>query len=145
METKAKRETEAEKKNGVVLALLDNLFFAAKINQATELAGFEVVYVKNADQGMEKALATIPRLIIVDLNANTGDPLILIKGLKSDEQLKNIPVIGFVSHVNVELQELARTAGCDRVMARSAFEQSLIRLLNGMRRDNETKETDEKD
>src|SRR5262245_6665182 len=101
METKATGEIEAGKKSRVVLALLDNLFFAAKINQATEMAGFEVVYVKNADQGMEKAQATSPSLIIVDLNANTGDPLILIKGLKSDDQLKNIPVIGFVSHVNV--------------------------------------------
>jgi PleD family two-component response regulator len=133
METKATGEIEDGKKSRIVLALLENIFFAAKINQATEMTGFEVVYVKNANQGMEKALATIPRLIIVDLNANTGDPLTLVKGLKSDEQLKNIPVIGFVSHVNVELQEQARAAGCDRVMARSAFEQSLKRLLNEMK------------
>src|SRR5262245_15181782 len=137
-------EIESDKKKRVVLTLLDNLFFAAKINQAAGLTGFEAVYAKNADQALEQALATTPSLIIVDLNANTGFPLILIKALKADERFKNIPLIGFVSHVNVELQEQARAAGCDRVMARSVFEQNLIRLLNEMKRDYETIETDEK-
>jgi PleD family two-component response regulator len=126
-------EIKDEQKNGVILALLDNLFFAAKINQAVGMTGFEAVYAKNADQALERAHATNPKLIIVDLNSNTGSPFTLIKSLKSDEQLKNTPVIGFVSHVNVELQEQARAAGCDRVMARSVFEQNLIRLLNEMR------------
>jgi PleD family two-component response regulator len=130
-------EIEVEKKKEIVLAMLDNLFFAAKINQAAGMAGFEAVYAKNAELGLEKALAKSPRLIIVDLNANTGSPLDLIRSLKSNEQLKSIPVIGFFSHVNVELQERARAAGCDRVMARSAFEQSLIRLLREMKRDYE--------
>ena len=146
METKASGEIETEKRKRVVLAQLDNLFFAAKINQATEMAGFEAVYAKNADQGLEKALATIPKLIIVDLNSTTGSPFVLLKGLKSDERLKDIPVLGFVSHVNVELQEQARAAGCDRIMARSVFEQGLIRLLNEMKKDyeiNEYNETDE--
>lgn len=128
-------EIEAENNNGVVLVLLDNLFFAAKINQAAGTTGFEAIYVKDAEQGLEKALDKNPRLIIVDLNSNTGSPLVLIKTLKSNEQLKNIPVIGFVSHVNMELQDQAREAGCDRVLARSVFEQSLIRLLTEMKRD----------
>jgi CheY-like chemotaxis protein len=126
-------EKEAEKKTGVILVLLDNLFFASKINQAAGMSGFETDYAKNAEQALTRARAGRPRLIIVDLNANTGFPLDFIKQLKSDEQLKNIPVIGFVSHVNVELQEQARAAGCDRVLVRSVFEQSLIRLLDGMK------------
>jgi CheY-like chemotaxis protein len=126
-------EKEAEKKNGVILVLLDNLFFASKINQAAGMTGFETAYAKNADQALARARAEKPRLIVVDLNATNGFPLVFIKELKSDEQLKNIPVIGFVSHVNVELQEEARAAGCDRVLARSVFERSLIRLLNGIK------------
>jgi CheY-like chemotaxis protein len=125
----------AETENRTVLAMLENLFFAAKIKQAAEINGFETVFAKNAEQALESVHATIPKMIIVDLNAETGSPLVLIKALKSDEQLKNIPVVGFVSHVNVEVQEQARAAGCDRVMARSVFEQSLIRILNEMKRD----------
>jgi hypothetical protein len=39
-------------------------------------------------------------------------------------------VIGFVSHVNADAIRQARDAGLDQVLARSAFVESLPRLLS---------------
>jgi hypothetical protein len=43
--------------------------------------------------------------------------------------MKHISVIGFVSHVQGELKLKAQESGCDMVLARSAFSQSLPQIL----------------
>ena len=113
----------------MILVLLDNLFFAAKINQAAASSGITVKYVKKAEYALEEARKEIPSLIIVDLDAADCSPLELLFGLKSDEKLRSIPTLGFVSHINTGRQEQAREAGCDRVLARSTFDRDLTSIL----------------
>jgi CheY-like chemotaxis protein len=102
-----------------VLAVVDNLFFAAKINAAAAAVGAEVSYVR------DPARAECPALIIVDLDAAGCAPLETLAGLKADPEVGHIPTLGFVSHVAIELQERARQSGCDRVLARSVFTRDL--------------------
>ena len=66
--------------------------------------------------------------MIIDLNCNRVDPIALISRLKSGDTPK-VPLIGFVSHVQGELKQKAHEAGCDMVMARSAFSQNLAQIL----------------
>jgi CheY-like chemotaxis protein len=42
-----------------------------------------------------------------------------------------VPVVGFFAHVETELQQRARAVGFDRVLARSAFTQQLVEILQG--------------
>ncbi|HZE62914.1 MAG TPA: hypothetical protein VE056_03505, partial [Pyrinomonadaceae bacterium] len=51
--------------------------------------------------------------------------------LKTDESLAGIPVVGFFSHVEVELQRKAVQAGYDQVMPRSVFFGELANILSG--------------
>lgn len=113
-----------------VLALLDNLFFAAKINQAAAQFGVQIIYAKSADKALQLAHSAAPRLVLVDLDAANCAPLQLISQLKAGQQTAAIPIIGFVAHINVDIQTEARQAGCDRIMARSAFDRNLSTLLS---------------
>lgn len=113
-----------------VLALLDNLFFAAKINQAAAQFGVHMVYAKSAEKALELTHTAAPRLVLVDLDAAKCAPLQLISQLKAGQETGTIPIIGFVAHINVDIQEQARQAGCDRIMARSAFDRNLLTLLS---------------
>ena len=70
-----------------------------------------------------------PDLLILDLNSARFEPLELLENVKSDEATKNIPTVGFLSHVQADLALAAREAGCDRVMARSAFVKDLPKIL----------------
>ena len=70
-----------------------------------------------------------PLLIILDLNSNSVQPLKLIQQLKGHEETKAISLIGYVSHVQGELKQKAHDAGCDMVMARSAFSTNLPMIL----------------
>jgi CheY-like chemotaxis protein len=49
--------------------------------------------------------------------------------LKADAELRAVPLVAFVAHVDAGLQAEARAAGCDRVMARSIFFKNLTALL----------------
>jgi CheY-like chemotaxis protein len=114
--------------NQKILAVLDDLFFTVKINEAAKRAGVPVEFVKTAKDALDKAQAH-PPLIILDLNCTALDPVKLIEDLKSSAALKEIPLIGYVSHVQAELIQKAREAGCDQVLARSAFSKDLPQIL----------------
>jgi CheY-like chemotaxis protein len=114
--------------NQKILAVLDDLFFTVKINEAAKRAGVPVEFVKTAKDALDKAQAH-PPLIILDLNCTALDPVKLIEDLKSHAALKEIPLIGYVSHVQAELIQKAREAGCDQVLARSAFSKDLPQIL----------------
>src|SRR3984893_6164760 len=114
--------------NKKVLAVVSDLFFSVKINDAAKRAGLLVEFVKDQDEVLAKAMS-LPTLIIFDLNFESVDPLGIIAKLKSSAELKNISVIGYLSHVQGELKQKAHETGCDMVLARSAFSQNLQQIL----------------
>jgi CheY-like chemotaxis protein len=113
-----------------VLALVDDLFFQAKLAETARKLGVSLKTVSTgaALVGALEGAASIgqPRLVVVDLNARQG-------ALEAIEQLQRsgnpVPVIGFLSHVQTELAERARAAGCKQVMARSSFTMNLSEIL----------------
>ena len=111
-----------------VLAVLDDLFFTVKINEAGKRAGLTVKFVKSQRDALDQAAAGAA-LIILDLNFTDIQPVDLIKKFKADPNLQKINLVGYVSHVQGELKQEAQVAGCDMVLARSAFSQSLQQIM----------------
>jgi len=105
-----------------LLAVLDDLFFTVKIQDAAKRAGFTATVVKDADRAVELAPAN---LVVVDLNCKSLDPIALIQRLKE----KQATVMAFVPHVQVELKQRALQAGADSVSARSVFDRDLAAIL----------------
>lgn len=114
-----------------VIAVVDDLFFASKIRGTAEQLGVAVSFVRNADAVLESARRDQPALIICDLHSQKSDPIELARRLKADEQLRTIPLLGFFSHVQVELQHQAEQAGFNQVIPRSAFAKNLNQILAG--------------
>ncbi len=113
----------------VVLSAVDDMFFSSRIESAAKLAGVRVVSATDARQLAELLLELIPRMIILDLNSNACAPLESLRRIKADGRLSQTPVIGFVSHVQRDLADEARRAGCDQVMPRSVFTANLPKIL----------------
>ncbi len=112
-----------------ILAVVDDLFFVVKIGDAAKRAGFEVKFLKNEEDVIDAATAEPPRMVIVDLNANSVKPVELIAKLKAHKGLKGLTVISYVSHVQGELKQRAQDAGANMVLARSAFSLNLPQIL----------------
>jgi PleD family two-component response regulator len=109
-----------------VLAAVSDLFFSVKLTEAAKRAGLLLEFVKEPKELLEKAAAAPkPSLIVFDLNFEALQPLKVIGKLKGKPETKGISLIGYLSHVQAELKQQAQEAGCDMVLARSAFSQNL--------------------
>ena len=111
-----------------VLAVVSDLFFSVKIVDAAKRAGMAVELIKDPQELMTKAKDK-PNVIIFDLNFESVNPLDIITKLKGNAELKNISLIGYLSHVQGELKQKAHDTGCDMVLARSAFSQNLAQIM----------------
>jgi two-component system cell cycle response regulator DivK len=112
-----------------VLVAVNDLFFFARIRQTAELLGVAVKQAKGLDQLLSLARSERPKLIILDLNNPSADAIEAISQLKADDDLKAIRTLGYFSHVQVELKERARLAGCNQVLPKSAFTERLSQIL----------------
>jgi CheY-like chemotaxis protein len=111
-----------------VLAVVEDLFFTVKINESAKRAGVPIAFVKSQRDALDQA-AEHASLIILDLNFASIGPIDLVRKLKSDPALSKIQLIAYVSHVQGDLKQQAQEAGCDMVLARSAFSQNLLQLM----------------
>lgn len=111
-----------------VLAVVNDLFFSVKLTEAAKRSGLALEFVKEGKLVLEKA-GEKPSLIIFDLNFDAVEPLKLISELKGQPVTKGISLLGYLSHVQVDLKQKAQEAGCDMVMARSAFSQNLPQIF----------------
>jgi len=113
-----------------IIAVVDDMFFAAKIRAVAEAVGVEISCPRSKEVLIQKARETKPRLIVVDLHNQKFDSNELAGELKSDEQLRDIRILGFFSHVQTELQRNALAAGFDQVIPRSVFARDLPKILS---------------
>ncbi|MFQ5664378.1 MAG: response regulator [Terriglobia bacterium] len=112
-----------------VLAVVDDLFFVSKLQGTARQVGAELTTVRAADFRLEGVRQQKPALVVFDLNTTSGNAVELIRQLKADGELGQIPVLGFFSHVQVDLQRAAEQAGCEQVLPRSKFTATLPALL----------------
>jgi CheY-like chemotaxis protein len=113
-----------------ICLIVDDMFFASKINAAAAAAGREIERLRTQEQ-LEQLRTAPPLLVIVDLKAERLDPLQAIAFLKSRDELRAVPVVAFTSHVQTETIRRAQAAGCDVVLPHSAFTQLLPEIVAG--------------
>lgn len=110
--------------------IVDDMFFAAKINAAATTAGRAVERIRSREQ-LEQLVTAPPPLVIVDLKAERLDPMEAITFLKSRDELRAVPIVAFAAHVQTETIRRAQAAGCDLVLPHSAFTQMLPEIVAG--------------
>src|SRR5918992_395974 len=114
-----------------VLAAVEDLLFRSKISETAKSLGIEARFPRSKGKLLETLRESPPDLLVLDLNSARFEPLELLRTVKSDETTQRVPTVGFLSHVQGDLAVAARNAGCDHVMARSAFTKDLPRILSG--------------
>lgn len=114
-----------------VLAAVEDLLFKSKISGTADSLGVKVNFPRSPRKLLETLHETPSQLLILDLNSDRFEPLKILHEVSSDETLSGVRTLGFLSHVQKDLAVAAREAGCDRVMARSAFTKNLPEILTG--------------
>jgi len=104
-----------------VVAVVDDMFFKSKIRAVAEAVGVEISFPRTKEALLEKARQA--DLVIVDLHSQKIDPLTL------PSDLAPVRLLGFFSHVEVDLQRKALAAGYQQVIPRSVFARDLAQIL----------------
>jgi len=115
-----------------IYCFIEDLFFLAKIHEAARKLGVKVEFVKGDKETLtrltEASETERPKLLVFDLNNVGAKPMTLIPKFKTKFK-KATSIIGFLNHLQGDLKLKATEVGCDTVMPRSAFSQSLPNLL----------------
>lgn len=121
-------QTMPKQANTKAFVAVSDLFLSVRILDAAKRAGMQAEVVATPEELRER-MSDPPAMIIFDLNLDRMQPIQFISELKSRAETKGIGLIAFVSHVQGELKRQAHEAGCDIVLAKSAFFQNLPQVL----------------
>jgi hypothetical protein len=115
-----------------IFCFIEDLFFLAKIQETARKLGVKVEFVKGDKDQVARICEAPenekPALLVFDLNNLNAKPMTLIPKFKARFK-KAVSIIGFLNHLQGDLKMKAIESGCDVVMPRSAFSQSLPNLL----------------
>lgn len=96
-----------------ILVVEDNPDNRILITDVLTSLNYEVLVAVDGEEGVKKANAEIPDLILMDLSLPQMDGWAATGQIKSNPQLVHIPIIALTAHAMVGDRERALEAGCD--------------------------------
>jgi CheY-like chemotaxis protein len=103
------------------IALPADLMFGSRIRGAAAAAGAHVVLARSPADLLLRVAGTPDARVLLDLETSGLDVAATVEALRESGAY----VVAFVSHTRADLIEIARTAGAQRVLARSALVREL--------------------
>lgn len=109
------------------VAVLDDLFFTAKIRESARILGFELTVVREPavlHQG------PLPAVLLLDLNSRKVDPFAALEVVRNrTDGGKDVPAVAFAASIDRALTERARDAGFDGILDREKLMERLPEIL----------------
>lgn len=109
-----------------LVATVEDLFFRSKIDATARNLNVPVRFVERKDL---TAVCLEGKTAAVLMELSNGSSLDAIRSLRQNPKCKDVPVIGFLSHVDRDLAREAESAGVTQVMPRSQFAETLPDLM----------------
>lgn len=110
-----------------IVACVEDLFFRSKIEATARHLNVPVSFTDL--RGLARVLGEEDTAaLLIELSAN-GEVLAAVQRLRKEPKTRDLPIIGFLSHVDQKLARDAESAGVTRVMPRSQFSETLPDLV----------------
>lgn len=110
-----------------IVACVEDLFFRSKIEATARHLNVPVSFTDL--RGLPRVLGEEDvAALLIELSAN-GEVLAAVQSLRKEPRTRDLPIIGFLSHVDQKLARDAESAGVTRVMPRSQFSETLPDLV----------------
>jgi signal transduction histidine kinase len=85
----------------------------ALVRRILESEGYQVVDAVSALEGIEKAVAIRPDLILMDINLPDLDGFTAVTRIRSYSQLKSVPILALTARTISDDRDRAKAIGCD--------------------------------
>jgi two-component system cell cycle response regulator DivK len=109
-----------------ILLVEDNEMNRDMLSRRLERKGFTVLVAVDGAEGVAKARAELPALILMDMNLPILDGWEATRQIKADGQTGQIPVIGLTAHAMAGDREKCLAAGCDQYDTKPVDFNSLL-------------------
>jgi CheY-like chemotaxis protein len=96
-----------------ILLVEDNEMNRDMLWRRLQRRGYEVVLAMDGQNGVEKAKAEAPDLVLMDMSLPILDGWEATRRLKADTATQHIPIIALTAHAMSSDREKALEAGCD--------------------------------
>ena len=96
-----------------ILYVEDNEDNVYMLSRRLKRKGFDIIVAVDGEQGVEMASTEKPDLILMDLSLPKMDGWTATKNIKSNEDLKSIPIIALSAHAMEEHKQRALDCGCN--------------------------------
>ena len=96
-----------------ILLVEDNELNRDMLSRRLERHGFDIIFANNGKESIEVARDSQPNVILMDINLPIMDGWEATRTIKSDDSIKQIPVIGLSAHAMSEDRQKALDCGCN--------------------------------
>jgi len=111
-----------------ILALVSDLYFAAKIGDTAKYLGHSIAFAGNGPEFFDSLAQVRPALIIVDLTLSGMDISVALDRLKGDPHHAAVPVLGYTTHADWKRTGPLHDR-CTRVVTKDTLARSLADLI----------------
>lgn len=112
-----------------MLVGVTDIFFYTKVRDALMSKGYRIERARTQKDIAEKASATSPSAVILNMNDETLNAFQALETLKADTRLKAIPILAFANHEEVDTFNRARALGVTKIVSRNEFSARLRDLV----------------
>lgn len=111
-------KTEQIDKKTILIGIND-IFFYTKVRDALLPQGYKLEKARAQRDIVEKTASAIPAAVLLDMNDMTLDAFQALTTLKNDPKLRDIPVLAYANHEDVEAWQRAKTLGVSKMVSRN--------------------------
>ena len=112
-----------------VLIVEDNAVHASLIMDVLKVRGFNAVHVPSGEEAHALTHDLRPDLVIMDIQLPGLSGIDVTKAIKTDDDLKDIPVIAVTAFASKRNQNEIREAGCIDILTKPFSVPELIEII----------------
>ena len=113
-----------------ILVIDDETPLRDEVSDWLEFEGFHVITAENGRIGLEKALSSLPDLIVCDITMPELDGYAVLLEVRSNSQLSHIPFIFLTAHVTHDAIRLGMNQGADDYLTKPFKRSELLNAIH---------------
>lgn len=112
-----------------ILIVEDDALLREAFKLLLEDAGYQVLEAGTAAEAIALSTERLPALVVLDLGLPDRPGLDVVRTLRADPDMQEIPVIALTGRVGPKEERECLDAGCDRYLAKPVSPADLLREL----------------
>lgn len=102
----------------LIVIIEDNPESARLAGKVLKIAGFDIAFAEDGEQGLLAVMAQSPDLVLVDLGLPDMDGQTVVALMRQQPSLAGKPIIAFTAWPHDTALEMAHAYGCDGVITK---------------------------